>query len=441
MTGTAPAAGTFVNTATVAPPPGVTDPNPTNNNSSVTTGVGTVPTTADLAVIKSGPSTVAPGGIVTYKMVVTNAGPGAANGATVTDTVPLAGVSWTCGSETAGASCGVPAGAGSSINTIIAVLPAGASVTFTVTGTAPGSGLLTNTVNVAPPGGVTDPNLANNTSQVQTNVAPPTTNADLYAVKTGPATVGPFGTVTYKVIVGNSGPDNVTNAVFTDNVPSVLTGVTWTCGNPTDGAICGTPAGVGNNISTTVSSLPTGSTVTFTITGTAPGSGSFVNSALITPPPGTNDPDPSNNIGGPVITNIVVVADLAITKTDGSGSYTPGSPVVYTIVVSNAGPDTLTGAVVADNKPAQVTSWVWACSGSTGGASGCSPAASNALNFNDTIDLPSGSSITYTVTAQISPLATGDLVNTATVTNPPGTTDPTPGNNSATDTDMRRAGN
>ncbi len=43
--------------------------------------------------------------------------------------------------------------------------------------------------------------------------------------------------------------------------------------------------------------------------------------------------------------------------------------------------------------------------------------------------------MTYTVTATVSAAATGTLANTATVTAPAGVTDPTPGNNSATDTD------
>jgi hypothetical protein len=40
------------------------------------------------------------------------------------------------------------------------------------------------------------------------------------------------------------------------------------------------------------------------------------------------------------------------------------------------------------------------------------------------------------VTGTVSPSASGNLVNTATVTPPNGVTDPTAGNNSATDTDI-----
>ena len=431
VTATAPASGSFVNTANVTAPAGVTDPNLANNTSTVTTGVGTVPTTADLAVIKSGPASVAPNGAMTYTILVTNGGPGAANGATVTDTVPLSGVTWTCGNATAGAVCGAANGSGN-INTTITTFPAGASVTFTVTGTAPASGTLTNTVTVATPAGVTDPNAGNNSSTVTTTVTATPTTADLYAVKTGPSTVGPNASITYMVVVGNSGPSAVTNATFSDVVPSAVTGVNWTCGGATAGASCGTTSGSGNNISTTIASLPVGGTVIFTITGTGPSSGSFVNSALITPPSGVSDPDPTDNIAGPVITNVVITADLAITKTDGSATYTPGGTVIYNIVVTNNGPDAVTNAAVADTLPAAVTSAAWTCTASAGSSCG---AANGAGNIASTVSLLSGGTATYTVTAQISSGATGNLVNTATVTAPPGVTDPTPGNNSATDTD------
>lgn len=50
------------------------------------------------------------------------------------------------------------------------------------------------------------------------------------------------------------------------------------------------------------------------------------------------------------------------------------------------------------------------------------------------VNLLSGGTATFTVNAIIDPAATGTLSNTATVTAPAGFTDPTPGNDSATDT-------
>lgn len=125
-----------------------------------------------------------------------------------------------------------------------------------------------------------------------------------------------------------------------------------------------------------------------------------------------------------------LTADLAITKTDGVTSAAPGGSVTYTITASNAGPSNATGATVSDTFPASLTC-SWTCVGAGGGT--CT--ASGSGNISDTVNLPAGGSTTYTAVCAISAAATGTLSNTATVTAPAGVTDPTPGNNSATDSD------
>ncbi len=125
-------------------------------------------------------------------------------------------------------------------------------------------------------------------------------------------------------------------------------------------------------------------------------------------------------------------ADLSITKTDGQASAVPGSPITYTIVASNAGPDTVTGATVADTVPAEITGAFFTCSGTGGGT--CTPVGSG--NINDTVNLPAGGTVTYSLMGTISASARGSLGNTATVAAPNGVTDPNPANNSATDTDV-----
>ncbi len=122
-----------------------------------------------------------------------------------------------------------------------------------------------------------------------------------------------------------------------------------------------------------------------------------------------------------------VVADLSITKTDGVTTATPGGSVTYTITASNAGPASTTGTV-ADTFPAALTC-TWTCVGAGGGS--CT--AAGAGNINDPVTLPAGGSATYTASCTISASATGSLVNTATVSGVAG--DPTPANNTATDTD------
>src|SRR5207237_1242006 len=144
------------------------------------------------------------------------------------------------------------------------------------------------------------------------------------------------------------------------------------------------------------------------------------------PAPGNNSATDSDTLSAQ--------ADLAITKTDGVTTATPGGSVTYTITASNAGPSNATVATVADTFPASLTC-TWTCVGAGGGT--CT--ASGSGNINDTANLPSGGSVTYTASCTISAAATGTLSNTATTTAPAGVTDPAQGNNSATDSDTLAA--
>ena len=143
---------------------------------------------ADLGISKTdGISTVSPGGSTTYTIVVSNAGPGAADGALVTDPA-AAGLSKT-GTPTctpaAGAAC--PATLTNALleagGVVIPTLPVGGSVTITLTANVTAaSGSVTNTANVATPAGVSDPAPANNSaSDTDTLVATP---AQAHAIPT-----------------------------------------------------------------------------------------------------------------------------------------------------------------------------------------------------------------------------------------------------------------
>jgi uncharacterized repeat protein (TIGR01451 family) len=126
-------------------------------------------------------------------------------------------------------------------------------------------------------------------------------------------------------------------------------------------------------------------------------------------------------------------ADLAITKTDNASAYAANGTLTYTITVLNNGPTSVTGAVVTDPIPAQIASWTWTCSVQNG-ATGCD-GMSGSTNFSDTVNLPAGAGITYTVNAMIAGTATGTLANTASVGLPAANTDPNLANNTSTDTD------
>ena len=308
-------------------------------------------------------------------------------------------------------------------------LPSGGSATFTVIAniSAGASGSLVNTATVAVPGGVTDPTPGNNSSTDTDTIA---VSADLAITKTdGVASLIPGGTTTYTIVASNSGPSAVTGATVADTLPGGISSATWTCAGSGGGTCSANGTGSINELV----NLPVGGSVTFTlIANIAPGAtGTLVNTATVA---GAQDPTPGNNSATDTNT-LTPQANLAITKTDGVSTYTPGATTTYTITASNAGPSSATGATVADTFPAAITSANWTCVGSGGGT--CT--ANGTGNINQSVNLPSGGSVTFTVTANISPSAAGDLVNTATLTAPGGVTDTTPNNNSATDTDTQAA--
>jgi uncharacterized repeat protein (TIGR01451 family) len=158
--------------------------------------------------------------------------------------------------------------------------------------------------------------------------------------------------------------------------------------------------------------------------------GSLSNTATVTEDAGVTDPNQANNSATDTDT-LTPQADLSITKTDGVASEVPGTSITYTIVVTNNGPSDAPGTSVADTFPVTLTGVTFtsvAAGGATGNTNGSG-------NINDTLSMPTGSSVTYTVNATIQSSATGTLSNTATVAAGGGVTDPTPGNNTATDSD------
>jgi uncharacterized repeat protein (TIGR01451 family) len=123
-------------------------------------------------------------------------------------------------------------------------------------------------------------------------------------------------------------------------------------------------------------------------------------------------------------------ANAVASKTDGKTQYNPGETLTYTIVISNAGSVTLVNATVTDMLPVAIASATWTCAAS-GGAT-CTVGGSG--NISDSVTLPLASFVTYTVTAQPAPSATGVISNTVTVGLTGGQVDISPGDNSATDT-------
>ena len=110
-------------------------------------------------------------------------------------------------------------------------------------------------------------------------------------------------------------------------------------------------------------------------------------------------------------------ADLSITKTDFSPTATPGSPVTYTVAVSNAGPSERRRrhggrrpARVADRCQLDVL----------GQRIRLVPGVGQRQTSTRTISLTVGATATFTITGTLLASTTANLVNTATVTPPVG---------------------
>ena len=151
-------------------------------------------------------------------------------------------------------------------------------------------------------------------------------------------------------------------------------------------------------------------------------------------------PASTNNDGAHCVTApIAFDADLSVTKTDNTATYTPGTNTVYTIIVKNNGPFGVVNASVTDNVPAGITAANVSYTAVASAGSSTSVTGTQTGAITDLVSLPVNGTVTYTVTVAIPASFTGNLVNTVTVTPPVNSTDPNMSNNTATDTNTSGA--
>lgn len=421
----------LVNTATVAPSNLSNDPDP-GNNSSTDTNTLVLPAELDLTkqVRDLNGGFVQDGDILQYTITVSNpAGDPVRETAInvgLTDLIP-ANTTYVAGSATT--SQGSVIGSGAGVTATIGTLAAGSSATIvfrvTVNAGTPASTTIANTATATGTGQQSNQPLAD--SAAANVVTPP--GADIAIVKSGPARYVPGRALTYTLVVTNSGPSTSSNTTVVDTLPAGLSNVSWTA-NYRNGAAG--PASGSGNLNVPVTTLPQGGVATFTITATPAATlvAPLVNTATANDP-SLPDPTPSNNTST-LTSTANPTADLAIVKTDGQSTYSPGRSVTYTITVTNAGPSHVTGARVQDTFSSIVTNATWTATITTG--SGSVANASGSGTIDEVVTLGPGAVAVYTVTVITSSIATTNLVNTATVTVPAGVTDPDPSNNTSTDT-------
>lgn len=372
----------------------------------------TVVNEADLSISKtSNQTTVIPGTSVTYTIVVSNIGPGNAPGSIVTDTFPSTNdVSWTCAAVN-GADC--PASGSGNLNTTVD-LPSGGLVTFIATGTvnAEATGSLVNTASAITPAGVSDPNSTNN-SAVETDTLQPTANLSLS--KSGsPDLVRVGDSLTYTLTISNAGPSVAANVVVTDTLPlTVNFSAAPGCNESNNVVTCG------------IATLNSGATETITIVVTPTIAGVLTNQAVVSST--ASDPNAGNNQAG-ATTTVNPKADLVISKSDEPATVVAGETLTYTLTITNNGPSPATNVVISDTLPLSLS------------LQSVTPATStqNGQQLNWNLDnMAVGTTQTFTIVAKVGGDVRNSVQNTATVTST--VFDPTPGNNSDTETTLVEA--
>jgi len=394
-------AGGIINTASVTD----VDQEDTNSgNNSASADI--IAQYADLAINKSvNDPTPNEGDTVTYTVAVTNNGPVTATSVEITDQLP-SGVEYLSATTTQGSLMYVSAA--NKVVFTVGTLINGASVTLNIiaivdTGTC---GVpITNTASITATDQV-DPNNSNNSNSVDITVQ----CADLEVSKSvDEPNPGKGDTVKYTVTVTNNGPDSATNVKLTDELPS---GVTYKSATITQGnynSITGiwTVGGLNNGVSAilTISAIVDTDACSVAVINTA--SIASVDQA---------DPDNRNNSDSAELT--VQCADLEVSKSVNDPTPGEGETIIYTITVTNNGPDDATGVEITDRLPSGV---IYSSARPTRGSITYMSTAISRDSQNKVIwtvgNLLNGANATITITGRIDAGACAEtLTNTASIT-------------------------
>ncbi|MDR6969268.1 putative repeat protein (TIGR01451 family), partial [Flavobacterium arsenatis] len=383
------------------------DPIPENNTNITDFNVKAV--NADVKISITNNQTIyTPGGNTSYTVVVKNDGPLAAANVNVASVFP-AGITPTNWSGT-----NASTGTGELVN-VIASLPSGSSVTYTVNVQIPGTFTGDLAAQVSATSTTADPNLTNNTA---TDTDAQISGANIVVTNTNGQTTYAVGTTTeYTITVTNQGPQVATNVNVFNAMPNGVTAATWSGNNSS--------AGTGN-LQDVIPTLAVGASVIYTFNVDIPSNylGNLKSETVISGP--TFDPFPTcTNCIDIDTPSVTTNANVAVTITDGQSSYVANQTLTYTATVVNNGPSVANDVHVVVPVPTGITNFTWT---GTNGSSGTN------VGLNNTIPtLANGQSVTYTIVILVPPGFTGNLVNQISATS--ATNDPVLANNSAIDMD------
>ncbi|BAO45571.1 GEVED domain-containing protein [Thiolapillus brandeum] len=319
----------------------------------------------DLSLVKSvslntdadGSGSVTAGDTVTFTLALANAGPANATGVGVRDVVPsgFSGIS-------AISNGGVLSGA--NIDWTGLSVAAGGSLNLTFNAVVGASGSYTNVAQVTAANEFDIDSTPNNDdgdqseddeSSVVLNVG---ATIDLQLQKSISNMTPQVGdVVTFTLLLSNTGLDTATGVSVEDVVPAGYGNIT----NISSGGVL-----AGSSITWSGMTVAVGTPVTLTFDATVLPNGPYRNTAQVTAAnefdidsnPNNDDGDQSEDDEDFAEPNVQQVIDLSLVKSvvlsidaDGSGDYTPGDTVHFSIDVNNAGPNAATGVAVMDVVP------------------------------------------------------------------------------------------
>ena len=330
-----------------------------------------------------------------------------------------------------------------------------ATITFRVRINAPLGAGVTQLINqgtvisTATPSVVTDdpdtPTLDDPTLTAVT--AAPALTADkrdtLFTDLNGDGLFGPGDVVVYQITIRNAG-NAASTAITVIDTPdantTLISGTVQTSQGTVTGGNTGTPL-----VAVDVGTLAAGAQViiSFQVRINAPvasGVSQISNQATVNSAPGpiqTNDPDTSAP-GDATVSSVAATPDLRVTKRDDAQFVDPGTPggaiIVYTLTYTNTGNQNATNARITDTVPLNTTFNAvsstpgWECPNRSGGGTPCPirigsiPAgASGTVQFAVVVNFP--------LPGGVSQISNTAIIRDDGLNGP----DPTPGNNTATE--------
>jgi uncharacterized repeat protein (TIGR01451 family) len=214
-------------------------------------------------------------------------------------------------------------------------------------------------------------------------------------------------TLTYTIVVRNSGGSDAINYGVTDPLDANTTFVSAT-----------PPATLANGILTwTRLTIPAGEnlvlTVVVTVNSSIPaGTQTITNLAYTTgtpPPDCTVQPVPESC----AIVPLGPPASVGIAKSANTDQLAPSGTVIYTVTVSNTGDNAATDVRVSDPLPAGIAAFAWTCAAVH---NAICPAATGDGPLDETVaSLPTDAEVVYTIIATLTASPPDTVTNTANV--------------------------